>query len=147
VFALSSSFGSTLTEGLGLVVAFAVVGLVQFAATWFLDDVCTPGHLRGVISEQRSWNAALYAAASLLSTGLIVFVAVINTEASVEGLLLATAWALAANVVKALGLFSVRWLFRVDMAKVLAERSVSPEGLVIAASNLGLGLIVAAAAS
>ncbi len=79
--------------------------------------------------------------------GLVVFVAVLGTDASLRGLVLATAWAAAANVMQAVGILVLRLVLRVDIARVLRERAATPEGALLAAANLSLGLIVAAAAS
>ncbi len=134
-------------EGVALLAAYAVVGLVMMLAGYLLLDVLTPGHLTTLIREG-SDNAAALAVATVVSVALIVASPMLGQEANYTGLAYAVVFGVSGLVFQALGMFALRTvLFRERMYDLMHAERLTPDGVFVAAATFSLGIVMAVAAN
>ena len=130
-------------ELIAQVLAYAGVGLAILVAGYFVMDLLTPGHLGRHISEGNP-NAAVLAAASLVSLGLIESFAIYFTGAGWDGLDDALIFGLIGLAVQAVGFFILDLLTPGKLVEILMGTRFHPATAVSAAAQLAVALIVSA---
>ena len=130
--ALESGYWSSLGEGVGAILLYALVGLVLMLVGFYAIDLTTPGHLRQLVLEGKP-NAIVVTAAGMLSMAFIVVLAIFAASGKLlEGLI---AQVVSVRVIeKALG---------IDIGAALHSEAYTPAVLVVAAAHFALGLVVA----
>lgn len=134
-------------------VAYATPGLLAYVVVctalllgsyWFLD-ILTPGKLTTII-KNGGWNASALAAAQMLSVALIIVFAMLGQPVSLEGIILASAFAIVGTLFQGLATWVIRkvWLQDTDLESLLADK-LTPPGFFLAASCLAVGLVIATA--
>ncbi|MFC9998170.1 DUF350 domain-containing protein [Nocardia sp. NPDC127526] len=145
VLALEEGYWSSLGEGVGAILLYALVGLVLVLAGFFAVDLTTPGKLRNLVAQGLP-NAVTVSAAGMLSMAFIVVLAIYASGGDLAGGLIRSLIFGAVGIV--VQVVSVRILERVlgiDIGAVLHSPTFAAEALVVSAAHFALGLVVAVA--
>jgi uncharacterized membrane protein YjfL (UPF0719 family) len=130
-------------ELVGQVLAYSGVGLVVLIAGFFVIDALTPGKLGELVMEGNT-NAAVLAAATLVSLGLILWFAIFFTGAGWNGLDDALVYGAVGVGAQAVG-FAVLDMLTPGKLGVICEQSkLHPAALVSAAVQISVALVVCA---
>lgn len=145
IVALGSDYWSIIGHGVSAIVLYTIVGIALLVLGFFVIDWTTPGPLRTLVQAGRP-NAAAVAGVGLVSMALIIVLAIYSSSGDlIEGLVKTVVFGLLGIAAQA---FSVRLIgaFKgIDIGRVLAEERFTPQVLVVTATYLAFGLIVAAA--
>lgn len=143
--ALPVGFGSSLLEGIGAILLYAVIGLLLMLIGFYAIDFTTPGKLSGLVRAGRP-NAVVITAAGMLSMALIVVVAISVARYDLAaGVITALVYGLIGIVVQVLAVRLLEWSTRIDVAETISSEKFSPASIMVAAAHLALGLVVAVA--
>lgn len=143
--ALDSGYWSSLTEGMGAILLYALVGLVLMLVGFLAIDVTTPGRLRSLVVAGKP-NAIIVTAAGMVSMALIVVLAVFTAGGRLlEGLIAALVYGLVGIVAQVASVRILERLVGVDIGAVLHSELYTTEVLVVAAAHFSVGLVVAVA--
>lgn len=143
--ALPQGFGSSLLEGIGAILLYAVIGLLLMLIGFYAIDFTTPGKLSGLVRAGRP-NAVVITAAGLLSMALIVVVAISAARYDLlAGVITSLVFGLIGIVAQVLAVRVLEWTTRIDVAETISDEKFTPSSLVVAAAHLALGLVVAVA--
>jgi uncharacterized membrane protein YjfL (UPF0719 family) len=130
-------------ELVGQVLAYAGLGLVVLMAGFFVIDALTPGKL-GTLVMDGNPNAAILAATTLVSLGLILWFAIFFTGAGWNGLDDALVYGAVGVGAQAVG-FVVLDLLTPGKLGVICEReTLHPASLVSAAVQIAVALVICA---
>ena len=130
-------------ELVGQVLAYSGVGLVVLIAGFFVIDALTPGKLGELVMEGNA-NAAVLAATTLVSLGLILWFAIFFTGAGWNGLDDALVYGAVGVGAQAVG-FAVLDMLTPGKLGVICEQSkLHPAALVSAAVQISVALVVCA---
>ncbi|WP_040836853.1 DUF350 domain-containing protein [Nocardia brevicatena] len=141
--ALESGYWSSLGEGVGAILLYALIGLVLMLIGFFAIDVTTPGRLRDLVLEGKP-NAIIVAAAGMVSMALIVVLAIFSSGGRLlEGLIAALIFGLVGIVAQVVSVRVVERVAGVDIGAVLHADGYTTEVLVVAAAHFALGLVIA----
>ena len=143
--ALPQGFGSSLLEGIGAILLYAVIGLLLMLIGFYAIDFTTPGKLSGLVRAGRP-NAVVITAAGLLSMALIVVVAIsVARYDLLAGVITSLVFGLIGIVAQVLAVRVLEWTTRIDVAETISDEKFTPASLVVAAAHLAFGLVVAVA--
>ena len=130
-------------ELVGQVLAYSGVGLVVLIVGFFVIDALTPGKLGELVMEGNA-NAAVLAATTLVSLGLILWFAIFFTGAGWNGLDDALVYGAVGVGAQAVG-FAVLDMLTPGKLGVICEQSkLHPAALVSAAVQISVALVVCA---
>lgn len=130
-------------ELVGQVLAYSGVGLVVLIAGFFVIDALTPGKLGELVMEGNQ-NAAVLAAAALLSLGLILWFAIFFTGAGWDGLDDALVYGVVGVGAQAVGFAVLDLLTPGKLGVICEESKLHPAALVTAAVQIAVALVVCA---
>ncbi|WP_040791446.1 DUF350 domain-containing protein [Nocardia paucivorans] len=140
---LESGYWSSLGEGVGAILLYALSGLVLMLVGFFAIDLTTPGRLRDLVLEGKP-NAVIVAAAGMVSMALIVVLAIFSSEGRLlEGLIATLVFGLVGIVAQVVSVRVIERVTGVDIGAVLHADRYTTEVLVVAAAHFALGLVVA----
>ncbi|MBI3226291.1 MAG: DUF350 domain-containing protein [Mycolicibacterium cosmeticum] len=143
--ALGPDYWSIVGHGASAIVLYTIVGIALMVLGFFVIDWTTPGPLRALVQAGRP-NAAAITASGVVSMALIVVLAIYSSSGDLIGGLIKTLiFGLLGIAAQAFSVRLVGVIKGVDIGRVLAEERFTPEVLVVAASYLAFGLIIAAA--
>ncbi|MBH0775404.1 DUF350 domain-containing protein [Nocardia bovistercoris] len=141
--ALESGYWSSLGEGVGAILLYAVIGLVLMLIGFYAIDLTTPGHLRGMVSEGKP-NAIIVTAAGIVSMAFIVVLAIYSSAGKLsEGLIAALIYGLVGIIAQVISVRILERALGIDIGAALHADTYTTEVLVVAAAHFGLGLVVA----
>lgn len=138
---------ASLGQGIGAIALYAVIGLVLMLAGFYVIDWTTPGKLSQLVRDGRP-NAAVVTASGLFSLAFIVVVAIWFSPAKLsDGLLTSLVFGLVGIIAQVVVIRLFEFAMRLDIGAILAAEKFTPASVVVAAANVSLGLVVAAAIS
>lgn len=141
--ALESGYWSSLGEGVGAILLYALVGLVLMLIGFFAIDVSTPGRLRDLVLEGKP-NAIVVAAAGMVSMALIVVLAIFSSGGRLlEGLIAALVFGLVGIIAQVISVRVIERVTGINIGAVLHADGYTTEVLVVAAAHFALGLVIA----
>lgn len=140
---LEPGYWSTVAHGASAIALYTILGVGLVVLGFFVIDWTTPGPLRTLVMAGRP-NAAAIAASGVLSIGLIVVLTIYSSSGDlIEGLLGTLVFGVLGLVGQALCVRLIGLVTGIDIGQVLAAERFVPEVLVVVASYLELGLIIA----
>ncbi|MFE3443791.1 DUF350 domain-containing protein [Nocardia sp. NPDC059180] len=141
--ALDSSYWSSLGDGVGAILLYAIVGLVLMVIGFYGIDLTTPGKLRTLVVEGRP-NAIVVTAAGMISMAFIVVLAIFAAAGKlVEGLIAALVFGLVGIIAQIISVRVLEKAIGIDIGAVLHADQFAIEALIVAAAHFALGLVVA----
>jgi hypothetical protein len=145
VMALQSDFWNTIGRGVGAIWLYAAVGLVLMVVGFYAIDLTTPGPLRRMVKQGKP-NAVLISAAGIVSVAFIVVLAIYSSGGRLaEGLTAAAIFGLVGIAAQVVMMRVVTLVLGINMSGCLESEDYSHESLMVAAAQVGLGLVVAVA--
>ncbi len=145
IVALGSDYWSIVGHGASAIALYTIVGIALMLLGFFVIDWTTPGPLRTLVQAGRP-NAAAVAGAGVVSMALIIVLAIYGSSGDlIEGLINTSVFGLLGIAAQAFSVRLIGVVKGIDIGRVLAQERFAPEVLVIVASYLAFGLIVAAA--
>jgi len=143
--ALNSDYFSTLGHNVGAIACYAVVGVVLILLGFFAIDITTPGKLTRLVRAGRP-NAAVVAAAGMVSMAFIVVVAIYSSGGKLsEGLISTAVYGLLGLIAQVIAVRLLELGTSITIGPLLAEEKLDSSAFVVAAGHIALGLIVAVA--
>lgn len=135
-------------HGAGATLSYFGVSLVIVAVGYWLTDLITPGNLTKLICEDRSVSAAIVGGSSMLSTSLIMAVAIFTTHDDFgDGIVTTAVFGLLGVVLLALATLVIEIITPGEYRKHAVAEGFHPASLVFASSSFGMALLVAASIS
>lgn len=132
--------------GLGAALGYALLGFVLLVIGFFVLDLLTPGKLGELVVKDRNRNAAIISAAGLLGLSFVVTAAVFQTHDNfVRGMVYTGLFGLVGVALQAVGFVIVDLLTPGKLGDIVVEDSTHPAVWLVAAAQLAVGLMVAAA--
>lgn len=142
---LDPGYWSIIGHGVSAIALYTIVGVALQVLGFLVIDWTTPGPLRTLVQAGRP-NAAVIAGSGAVSMALIVVIAIFSASGNlVEGLIRTAVFGLVGLAAQALSVRLIHLVTGIDIGHVLAAEKFIPEALVVAASYLAFGLIIAAA--
>ena len=130
-------------ELVGQVLAYSGLGLVVLVAGFFVTDALTPGKL-GTLVMDGNPNAAILAATTLVSLGLILWFAIYFTGAGWEGLDDALVYGAVGVGTQAVGFAVLDALTPGKLGVICEAPKLHPASFVSAAVQIAVALVVCA---
>lgn len=130
-------------ELVGQVLAYSGVGVVVLVLGFVVIDALTPGKLGALVMEGNA-NAAVLAATTLVSLGLILWFAIFFTGEAWHGLDDALVYGVVGVAAQAIGFVVLDALTPGKLGVVCEQPKLHPAVLVSAAIQLAMALIVCA---
>ncbi|MEV6524142.1 DUF350 domain-containing protein [Longispora sp. NPDC051575] len=128
--------------------AYSGVGIALMAVGYVLVDIATPGKLRDLIWVDRNRNAALLLASGLVGVGMIVVVAIVNSNDDfAKGIVDTGLYGLLGLVVMAVSFVLLDLATPGKLGELLCDPEPHPAVWVSVAAHLTSGAIIAAAIS
>ncbi|AFU04223.1 hypothetical protein NBRGN_016_02340 [Nocardia brasiliensis NBRC 14402] len=143
--ALESGYWSSLGEGVGAIILYALIGLVLMLVGFYAIDLTTPGKLRALVVEGKP-NAIIVTAAGMISMAFIVVLAILAVGSGgklSEGLIAALVFGLVGIVAQVISVRVIEKALGIDIGAALHSETYTTEVLVVAAAHFALGLVVA----
>ncbi|MGK8523452.1 DUF350 domain-containing protein [Nocardia asteroides] len=143
--ALESGYWSSLGEGVGAIVLYALVGLVLMLVGFYAIDLTTPGKLRKLVVAGKP-NAIIVTAAGMISMAFIVVLAILAVGSGgklSEGLIAALVFGLVGIVAQVVSVRVIERAIGIHIGDALHADTYTTEVLVVAAAHFALGLVVA----
>ncbi|WP_054814313.1 DUF350 domain-containing protein [Nocardia arizonensis] len=141
--ALESGYWSSLGQGVGAILLYAVIGLVLMLIGFYAIDLTTPGKLHKLVGEGKP-NAIIVTAAGILSMAVIVVLAIYSSAGKLsEGLIAALVYGLVGIVAQVISVRVLEKALGIDIGAALHSPTYTTEVLVVAAAHFGLGFVVA----
>ncbi|MGK8512097.1 DUF350 domain-containing protein [Nocardia asiatica] len=143
--ALESGYWSSLGEGVGAIVLYALVGLVLMLVGFYAIDLTTPGKLRKLVVAGKP-NAIIVTAAGMISMAFIVVLAILAVGSGgklSEGLIAALVFGLVGIIAQIVSVRVIERAIGIDIGNALHAETYTAEALVVAAAHFALGLVVA----
>ena len=145
--ALPDGFWPDLGEGIGAIALYAVVGVVLMLIGFYAIDFTTPGKLSDLVRTGKP-NAVIVTASGMLSMAFIIVVAIVNSASDLAaGLLQSLIFGLIGIIAQVLAVRMLEWILRRDVGATIEQEKVAPGSVVVAATHIALGLVVAVAIS
>lgn len=143
--ALDSDYWSVLGHGVSAIVLYTIVGVALMVLGFYVIDWTTPGPLRTLVRAGRP-NAAAVAASGVVSMAFIIVLAIYSSSGDlIHGLIMTLVFGLLGIAAQAFSVRLIGAIKGIDIGMVLASERFTPQVLVVTASYLAFGLIVAAA--
>lgn len=141
--ALESGYWSSLGEGVGAILLYALVGLVLMLVGFYAVDLTTPGQLRRLVLQGKP-NAIIVTAAGTVSMAFIVVLAIFASSGRLlEGLIASLVFGLVGIIAQVVSVRVIEKALGIDIGDVLHADTYTPAVLVVAAAHFALGLVVA----
>lgn len=141
--ALESGYWSSLGEGVGAILLYALVGLVLMLVGFYAIDLTTPGQLRQLVLEGKP-NAIIVTAAGMVSMAFIVVLAIFAASGKLlEGLIASLVFGLVGIIAQVISVRVIEKALGIDIGDALHAEVYTPAVLVVAAAHFALGLVVA----
>ncbi|MEU4341773.1 DUF350 domain-containing protein [Nocardia sp. NPDC023852] len=143
--ALESGYWSSLGEGVGAIILYALVGLVLMLVGFYAIDLTTPGKLRKLVVAGKP-NAIIVTAAGMISMAFIVVLAIFAVGGGgklSEGLIASLVFGLVGIVAQVISVRVIERALGIDIGAALHSDTYTTEVLVVAAAHFALGLVVA----
>ncbi|WP_067658711.1 DUF350 domain-containing protein [Nocardia harenae] len=141
--ALESGYWSSLGEGVGAILLYALVGLVLMLVGFYAIDLTTPGQLRQLVLEGKP-NAIVVTAAGMVSMAFIVVLAIFASSGKLlEGLIASLVFGLVGIIAQVVSVRVIEKALGIDIGEALHAEGYTPAVLVVAAAHFALGLVVA----
>ncbi|WP_174183927.1 DUF350 domain-containing protein [Nocardia barduliensis] len=143
--ALESGYWSSLGEGVGAIVLYALIGLVLMLVGFYAIDLTTPGKLRKLVVAGKP-NAIIVTAAGMISMAFIVVLAILAVGSGgklSEGLIAALVFGLVGIIAQVVSVRVIERAIGIDIGNALHAETYTAEALVVAAAHFALGLVVA----
>ena len=136
-------------DGVVATVVYGVVGAAMLAIGVVALDMATPGSLAGRLRGDRSWNAAVLAAANLLAVATIVATAGVTStdDTLAEGILTMVVYGAIGIGLQVGFLVAVERNLRPELDEMLQRGPLDPLALALAAASVALGIVTAVAVS
>lgn len=135
-----------LLSEIGVVVAYAAVGLVLMLAGYATMAAITPGKLSDLLWRDRSRNAAILVSSNLLAVAIIVIAAIATSaDALGPGLITTVVFGVLGIALMALSFFLIDALTPGALGEVVRMSEIYPAIWVNACAHLGIAGIMAAA--
>jgi Domain of Unknown Function (DUF350) len=145
VVALQPAYWDSLGRGVGAIALYAVVGLVLMLIGFYAIDLATPGPLRKMVDANKP-NAVIVSAAGIVSVAFIVVLAIYASSGKLaEGLISAAVFGLVGIAAQVVMMRVATIVLGINMRELFASDDYMHESLMVAAAQLGLGLVVAVA--
>jgi len=145
IAALGTDYWTQVGHGATAIALYAIAGVLLMILGFYAIDWTTPGPLRDLVRTGRP-NAAAVTASGVVSMAVIVVLAIYSSTGDLQGGLLKTLiFGLIGIAAQALSVRLLGFVKGLDIGAMLAEEKFTPVTLVVTASYLGFGLIVAAA--
>jgi uncharacterized membrane protein YjfL (UPF0719 family) len=145
---MTSADWQDIWDGLAYTLAYVGVSVVLLALGFALLDRLTPGRLGEVIMAQRNKNAARVAAAGMIGLSIVIGTAVITTHDNFTvGLISTSMFGLVGVILQGVVFFALDKLTPGNLGDVVCDPEDHPGSLVVAASLIAAGLLVAACIS
>lgn len=143
VVALESGYWSSLGDGVGAILLYALVGLILMLVGFYAIDLTTPGNLRAMVIAGKP-NAIIVTAAGMVSMAFIVVLAIFSAGGKLlEGLIAASIFGLIGIIAQIISVRVIEKALGIDIGAVLDAKTYTVEVLVVAAAHFALGLVVA----
>ena len=130
-------------ELVGQVLAYSGLGLVVLVAGFFVIDALTPGKL-GTLVMDGNPNAAILAATTLVSLGLILWFAIFFTGAGWGGLDDALVYGAVGVGAQAVGFVVLDLLTPGKLGAICQRETLHPASFVSAAVQIAVALVICA---
>jgi uncharacterized membrane protein YjfL (UPF0719 family) len=130
-------------ELVGQVLAYSGLGLVVLVAGFFVIDALTPGKL-GTLVMDGNPNAAILAATTLVSLGLIMWFAIFFTGAGWHGLDDALVYGAVGVGAQAVGFVVLDLLTPGKLGVICESQRLHPASFVSAAVQIAVALVICA---
>ncbi|MFG1795506.1 DUF350 domain-containing protein [Nocardia sp. NPDC049149] len=144
-YALESGYWSSLGEGVGAIILYALIGLVLMLVGFYAIDLTTPGKLRAMVVAGNP-NAIIVTAAGMISMAFIVVLAIFAVGSGgklSEGLIAALIYGLVGIIAQVVSVRVIEKALGIDIGAALHSDTYTTEVLVVAAAHFALGLVVA----
>ncbi|RBP63423.1 uncharacterized protein DUF350 [Brevibacterium sanguinis] len=130
----------------GIVLSYALSGLVLMLIGYFVVDLLTPGKLHVLLWEQRSKNAAVLVASDLLAVAIIVIAAIrASADDLALGIISTLVFGLIGIVLMGLSFLLINALTPGTSGDLVHSDRLHPEVWVNASAHIGIAGIMAAA--
>ncbi|WP_216911190.1 DUF350 domain-containing protein [Nocardia sp. NBC_01377] len=141
--ALESGYWSSLGEGVGAILLYAVIGLALMLIGFYAIDLTTPGKLRKLVAAGKP-NAIIVTAAGIISMAIIVVLAIFSSEGKLsEGLISSLVYGLVGIIAQVISVRVLERVLGIHIGNALHADTYTVEVLVVAAAHFALGLVVA----
>lgn len=111
---------------------YAAVGFVLMTLGFFVLDWTTPGPLRQMVRAGLP-NAAVIAAAGLLSQAFVIVLAIYTASGNIaEGLMRTLVFGLIGIAAQTICIRLIEWVMGIDVGELLAHQRFAPAALVVA---------------
>ncbi|HEX3285512.1 MAG TPA: DUF350 domain-containing protein [Mycobacterium sp.] len=143
--ALDKDFWSVLGHGVSAIVLYTIVGMALMVLGFFVIDWTTPGPLRTLVQAGRP-NACAVTASGVVSMAVIIVLAIYASSGDlIQGLVTTLVFGLLGIAAQSFSVVLIGAIKGIGMGPMLASERFTPDVLVVTASYLAFGLIVAAA--
>ncbi len=130
----------------GIVLSYALSGLVLMLIGYFVVDLLTPGKLHVILWEQRSKNAAVLVASDLLAVAIIVIAAIrASADDLALGIISTLVFGLIGIILMGLSFLLINGLTPGNSGDLVHSDRLHPEVWVNASAHIGIAGIMAAA--
>lgn len=130
----------------GIVLTYAVSGLILMLVGYGMIDLLTPGKLHVLLWENRSKNAAVLVASGLAGVSIIVIAAIrASSDDLVLGIITTLSFGIMGIVLMGLSFLLIDALTPGKLGDIVESSELHPEVWVNATAHLGIAGIMAAA--
>lgn len=131
---------------IGIVLSYAVSGLVLMLIGYFVVDLLTPGKLHVILWEKKSKNAAILVASDLLGVAIIVIAAIrASSDDFLLGIISTLVFGLVGIILMALSFLLIDAFTPGKLGDIVKPDEFHPEVWVNASAHVGIAGIMAAA--
>jgi hypothetical protein len=143
--ALSHDYWNVLGRNVSAIVLYAIVGLVMMLVGFYAIDLTTPGPLRKMVNAGKP-NAIVVTAAGMVSMAFIVVLAIYASSGKLEeGLIASAVYGLVGIAAQVVMMRVATLVIGIDIHTMFESDEYMCEVLIVAGTQLALGLVVAVA--
>ena len=143
--ALSHDYWNVLGRNVSAIVLYAIVGLVMMLVGFYAIDLTTPGPLRKMVNAGKP-NAIIVTAAGMVSMAFIVVLAIYASSGKLEeGLIASAVYGLVGIAAQVVMMRVATLVIGIDIHTMFESDEYMCEVLIVAGTQLALGLVVAVA--
>lgn len=131
---------------IGIVLSYAVSGLLLMLIGYFVVDLLTPGKLHVILWEKKSKNAAILVASDLLGVAIIVIAAIrASSDDLLLGIISTLVFGIVGIILMALSFLLIDAFTPGKLGDIVRPDEFHPEVWVNASAHVGIAGIMAAA--
>lgn len=131
---------------IGIVLSYALSGLVLMLIGYFVVDLLTPGKLHVILWEKKSKNAAILVASDLLGVAIIVIAAIrASSDDLLLGIISTLVFGLVGIILMAASFLLIDAFTPGKLGDIVKPDEFHPEVWVNASAHVGIAGIMAAA--